>query len=182
MKPILLVVLSLFAFSGCGPTLQGTPRMVFITYPINPAGKSILIQPFDFNPGIATNVDRVSVEKFGEIIAVDVQNSLKKGGFRYPVIVWTEGELKGDLLIAGTIKRVSGGNATHRKLFELFGFGATEVTAAGEIIDIKTARSLAGFSFTKRSHYTWQENEAAVRENVSEIAQEIAQVIIESQG
>ena len=181
MKPILLVILSFFAFSGCGPTLQGMPSMVVLSYPFNPAGKSILIQPFDFNPGLATNVDSSFVEKFGEMIAVDVQNCLKKGGFRYPVVVWTEGQLKGDLLITGTIKRVSGGNATHRKLFELFGFGATEVTAVGEIIDTKTARSLVGFSFTKRSHYTWQENEAAVRENVSEIAQEIAQVIIQSQ-
>ena len=180
--PILLVILSLFAFSGCSPTLSGGPSMVVINYPFNPAGKTILIQPFDFYPGIATNVDRVFVEKFGEIIAADVQNCLKKGGFRYPVLVWTEGQLKGDLLITGTIKRVSGGQATHRRLFELFGFGATEVTAVGEIIDTKTASSLVGFSFTKQSHYTWQENEAAVRENVSEIAQEIAQVILQSQG
>jgi hypothetical protein len=89
--------------------------------------------------------------------------------------------LKGDLLIRRTIKRVSGGHATHRKLFELFGFGVTEVTAVREIIDTKTTRSLVGFSFTKPCHYTRQGNEAAVRENVSEIAQEIAQVIIQIQ-
>jgi hypothetical protein len=181
MKSQLLVILSFFAFSGCAPTLSDMPSGVVIPYPFNPAGKTILIQPFYFYPELATNVDRSFVEKFGEIIAADVQNCLKKGGFRYPVVVWTEGQLKGDLLITGTIKRVSGGHATHRKLFELFGFGATKVTAVGEIIDTKTARSLVGFSFTKRSHYTWQENEAAVRENVSEIAQEIAQVIIQSQ-
>jgi hypothetical protein len=54
------------------------------------------------------------------------------------------------------------------------------VKAAGEMIDIETSTSIVGFSFTKRSHYTWKNDEAAVRENVREIAQEIAKVIVES--
>jgi hypothetical protein len=178
MKVICCVILSFFTFAGCGPTLPGTPSMVVWTYPFNPAGKTILIQHFAFNPALATNVKRPSVEKFGEVIAFDIQKYLQKAGVKHPVVVQATESLEGDFLIKGTITEVSGGNVQQRKYLELFGFGAAEVKVVGEVIDIKTSLSLVGFSFTKRSHYTRKDNEAAVRENISQIAQEIAQVIV----
>lgn len=180
MKVIFFIILSLSTLSGCGPTLPGMPSMVVKTYPFNPAGKMILIQHFDFNPEFATNVDPSSVQKFGEVIAFDIRNYLSRAGFKYPVVVRAAEPFEGDFLIIGTITRVSGGNVQQRRYLELFGFGATEVKAVGEVIDIKTSTSLVGFSFTKRSHYTWNNNEAAVRENIREIAQEIAEVIVQS--
>jgi len=181
MKVIFFIILSLSTLSGCAPILPGMPSMVVKTYPFNPAGKMILIQHFDFNPEIATNVDRSSVQKFGEVIAFDIRNYLSRAGFKYPVVVQAAEPFEGgDFLIIGTITRVSGGNVQQRRYLELFGFGATEVMAVGEVIDIKTSTSLVGFSFTKRSHYTWKNNEAAVRENIREIAQEITKVIVQS--
>jgi hypothetical protein len=154
--------------------------MVVRTYPFNPAGKTILIQYFEFNPEIATNVDRPSVEKFGELISFDIQKYLKRAGFKNPLVVQAKEPLEGDLLIKGTITGVSGGSLQQRKYLELLGFGATEVKVVGEVLDIKTSLSLAAFSFTKRSHYTRKGNEAAVRENIGEIAQEIARVILQN--
>jgi len=111
----------------------------------------------------ATNVDSSSVQKFGETIAFDIRNYLSRAGFKNPVVVQAAEPFKGDFLIMGTITRVSGGDVQQRRYLELFGFGATEVKAAGEVMDIKTSTSLVGFSFTKRSHYIWKDNEAAVR-------------------
>ena len=178
MRVIGCLILSVFTLAGCGPTLPGTPSMVVRTYPFNPAGKTILIQHFAFNPALATNVEPASVEKFGEVIAFDIQKYLKHAGVKHPVVVQATEPFEGDFLIKGTITEVSGGNVQQRKYLELFGFGATEVKVVGEVIDIKTSLSLVGFSFTKRSHYTRKDNEAAVRENISEIAQEIAHVIV----
>jgi hypothetical protein len=180
MKAIGCVILSFFALAGCGPILPNTPSMVVRTYPFNPAGKMILIQHFDFNPAIATNVDRPSVEKFGELIAFDIQKYLKRAGFKNPLVVQAKEPLEGDFLIKGTITGVSGGNIQQRKYLEWFGFGATEVKVVGEVLDIKTSLSLVAFSFTKQSHFTRKANEAAVRENIGEIAQEIAQVILQN--
>jgi hypothetical protein len=180
MKAIGCVILSFFAFAGCSPLFPNTPGMVVRTYPFNPAGKTILIQYFDFDPELATNVDRPSVEKFGEAIAFDVQKYLKKAGFKNAIVVQAKEPLPGDFLIRGTITGVSGGNIQERKYLELFGFGATEVKVVGEVLNFKTSVSLVAFSFTKRSHFTRKENEAAVRENISEIAQEIAQVILQN--
>jgi hypothetical protein len=154
--------------------------MVVRTYPFNPAGKMILIQYFDFDPDLATNVERASAEKFGEAIAFDVQKCLKRAGFKNPLVIQAKEPQEGDFLIKGTITGVSGGNVQQRKYLELFGFGATEVRVVGEVLDIKTSLSLVAFSFTKRSHFTRKGNEAAVRENLSEIAEEIAQVILQN--
>ena len=180
MKIIGCVILSLFALAACSPIFPNPPSMVVRTYPFNPAGKMVLIQYFDFNPAIATNVDRPSVEKFGELIAFDIQKYLKRAGVKNPLVVREKEPLAGDFLIKGTITEVSGGNLQQRKYLELFGFGATEVKAVGEVLDNKTSVSLVAFSFTKQSHYTWKENEAAVRENLGEIAQEIARVILQN--
>lgn len=176
MKSILFILSGVLVFCGCGTTIPG---MVVQTVPFNPSGKTILIQHFDFYPEMATDVDRSSVAGFGEVIAFDVQNYLKKAGFRYPIVVKVGEHLEGDLLIKGTITRVSGGNVDQRIFGELFGFGATDVRARGEVVDLKTSRSLVGFSFAKQSRWTRLPNEAAVRENISEIAQEIAKVIIQ---
>lgn len=180
MKAIGCVILSFLALAGCGPILPNTPSMVVRTYPFNPAGKMILVQYFDFSPAIATNVDRPSVEKFGELIAFDIQKYLKRAGFKNPLVVQAKEPLEGDFLIKGTITGVSGGNIQQRKYLELFGLGATEVKVVGEVLDIKTSASLVAFSFTKQSHYTRKGNEAAVRENIGEIAQEIARVILQN--
>jgi len=174
MKSILFILSGVLVFCGCGATIPG---MVVQTVPFNPSGKTILIQHFDFYPGMATDVDRSSVAGFGEVIAFDVQNYLKKAGFRYPIVVKVGEQLEGDFLIRGIITRVSGGNVHQRIFGELFGFGATDVRARGEVVDLKTSRSLVGFSFAKQSRWTRLPNEAAVRENISEIAQEITKVI-----
>jgi hypothetical protein len=180
VKVICCVILIFFAFAGCRPLLPTTPSMVAKTYPFNPAGKTILIQYFAFDPELATNVDRSSVENFGEAIAFDVQKYLKSAGFKKALVVQAKEPLEGDFLIKGTITEVSGGNIQQRKYLELFGFGATEVKVVGEVLNIKNSLSLVAFSFTKRSHFTRKGNEAAVRENISEIAQEIAQVILQN--
>jgi len=180
VKVICCVILSFFAFAGCSPIFPNTPSMVVQTYPFNPAGKTILIQYFAFDPELATNVDRPSVEKFGEAIAFDVQKYLKKAGFKKALVVQGKETLEGDFLIKGTITGVSGGNIRQRKYLELFGFGATEVKVVGEVLNIKSSVSLVAFSFTKRSHFTRKGNEEAVRENISEIAQEIAQIILQN--
>jgi hypothetical protein len=60
-----------------------------------------------------------------------------------------------------------------------FGFGATEVRATGEVVDLAMARPVTAFSIVKQSSYTWLDNEAAVRENPREIAQEIAEILIQ---
>ena len=180
MKAIGCLILSFFALAGCGPILPNPPSMVVRTYPFNPAGKMILIQYFDFNPALATNVDRPSVEKYGELIAFDIQKYLKRDGFKNPLVVHEKEPFEGDFLIKGTITEVSGGNLQQRKYLELLGFGATEVKVVGEVLDIKMSLSLVAFSFTKRSHYTRKGNEAAVRENIGEIAQEIARLILQN--
>jgi hypothetical protein len=50
----------------------------------------------------------------------------------------------------------------------------------GEVIDLGTSRSVAAFSLVKQSSYTWLDNESAVRENLREIAQEIAAILIQA--
>jgi len=142
-------------------------------------GKTILIQHFDFNPEIATQVDKESVRNFGELIALDIQRYLKDGGFPRTLVVAPREPAQGDILIRGTLTRVHGGDLRHRKWFEAFGFGATEVRATGEIVDLETSRSLVGFSFPKQSSHTWLANEAAVRENLRQIAQDIAAILIQ---
>ena len=178
MKRILLLALTLFFLFGCATEWPG---LVVQSYPFNPEGKAILIQHFDFAPQIATGVNQGAVRDFGEAMALDIQRFLRNAGFRHPLVI-TPGELaRGDILIQGTITRVQGGDARQRKLGELFGFGATEVKAVGEIIDLATSRSILAFSFTKQSHYTWLDNEAAVRENLREIAREVAAALIQMQ-
>jgi hypothetical protein len=176
MKRIFLVSLTLWALAGCAPE---RPGLIVQSYPFNPAGKAVLIQCFAFNPEIATAVDKERVRGFGESIALDIQTSLKNAGFRHPLVITPGEAAKGDVLIQGSITRVHGGDLRQRQLLETFGFGATEVRAAGEVIDLATSRSILGFSFTKQSHYSWLDNESAARENLREIAREIAAAFVQ---
>ncbi len=52
--------------------------------------------------------------------------------------------------------------------------------ARGEVIDLARSRSVAAFSLTQRSSYTWLDNDSAVRENIREIAREIAAILIQA--
>ena len=178
MKRILFFALTLFLLFGCAPE---KPSLVVQTYPFNSAGKAVLIQCFDFAPQIATNVNQEAVQDFGEAIALDIQRFLRNAGFRHPLMIAPGEQALGDILIRGSVTRVNGGDARQRKLGEIFGFGATEVTATGEVIDLATSTSILAFSFTKQSQYTWLDNEAAVRENLREIAQEIATALTQMQ-
>jgi hypothetical protein len=178
MPYALCVFLAFSFFVGCAAE---KPSLVVYSFPLDPAGKAILIQHFDFNPEISTQVKKVTVQKFGELIALDIQRVLKSAGFQHPLVIAPGEEAKGDFLIQGTITRVHGGDLQERRWFEAFGFGATEVRAMGEVVDLAGARSIAAFSLTKQSSYTWLDNEAAVRENLREIAQEIAAILIQAQ-
>jgi hypothetical protein len=169
--------LCVFLLFGCAAE---KPSLVVYSFPLDPAGKAILIQHFDFNPGISTQVKKEAVQRFGELIALDIQRGLKSAGFRHPLVIAPGEQAKGDLLIKGTITRVHGGDFRERRRVESFGPGATEVRAVGEVIELSTSRSAAAFSLVKESSYTWLDNESAVRENLKEIAQEIAAILIQA--
>ncbi|MBP1722346.1 MAG: hypothetical protein H6Q44_51 [Deltaproteobacteria bacterium] len=166
-----------FLLAGCATE---KPSLVVYSFPLDPAGKAILVQHFDFNPEISTQVKKEAVQKFGELIALDIQRGLKAAGFQHPLVVAPGEQSRGDLLIKGTITRVHGGDSRERKWFEVFGYGATELRVSGEIVDLAGARSAAAFSLVKQSSYTWMDNDAAVRENLREIAQEIAAILIQA--
>lgn len=169
------VLLALFLGGGCA---SEKPSLVVYSFPLDPAGKAILIQHFDFNPEISTLVNKAAVKDFGELIALDIQRSLKSAGFQHPLVISPGEQSGGDFLIKGTITRVHGGDLRERRWFESFGPGATEVRATGEVVDLGTSRSVAAFSLVKQSSYTWLDNESAVRENLREIAREIAAILI----
>ncbi len=164
--------------SACAPT---RPDMIVQNVPFTTSGKLILIEPFDFSPAIATNVDPSSVSAWGTLLAYDIQNSLKKAGFFRSIVIAQGEKASGDFLIKGRITRASGGNLTHRIFLELFGYGATEVAAMGEVVDVQAWQSLVGFAFTRQSPWTWLENEDAVRHNLREIGEAVAQVLIQNQ-
>jgi hypothetical protein len=177
-RPYALCVFSAFFFlAGCAAE---KPGLVVHSYPFDPGGKAVLVQHFAFNPEISTNLNKGAVQKFGELIALDIQRSLKNAGFQHPLVIAPGEESKGDFLIKGTITRVHGGDVRERRWFESFGFGATEVRATGEIVDLAAFRSVAAFSLVKQSSYTWLDNESAVRENLREVAGEIAAILIQA--
>ncbi len=178
MKRMLIPILILWLLCGCAPE---RPGLVVQSYPFNPRGKTILVQHFDFNPEIANSVDKRAVAGFGESIALHIQRFLKDAGFRYPLVIGPGEQAKGDILIRGTITRVDGGDVQQRMLAESFGLGATEVKASGEIVEVATLKSILAFSFSKQSHYTWLDNEMAVRENLREVAREVATALIQMQ-
>jgi hypothetical protein len=156
------------------------PSLVAYSYPFSAQGRAILIQHFDFNPGVSTRVDQTAVQKFGELIALDIQRFLGNANFDHPLVIAPGEKAKGDFLIRGTITRVEGGDFRERLKFEVFGFGATEVRAVGEVVDLTASRPVAAFSLVKQSSYGWLDNESAVRENLREVAREIAAILIQA--
>jgi hypothetical protein len=177
MKRIFPAVMILFLLSGCvrgpQPALQSLPTR---------SENLILVQFFEFPPQIATNVQTGFVSNFGQLIAYDIQASLKRNGFPRVIVVKpgesVPGEVKAaDLLVRGSIIRVSGGNFLNRLFGEVFGFGASEVRAVGELLDLKTGVPRTGFSFSKKSRWNGLNNEAAVRENLSAVAFQISQLV-----
>jgi hypothetical protein len=156
------------------------PSLVVHSYPFSAKGRAILIEHFDFNPGVSTKVDQTAVQKFGELIALDIQRFLGNANFDHPLVIAPGEKAKGDFLIRGTITRVQGGDFRERLTFEVFGFGATEVRAVGEVVDLTASRSVAAFSLVKQSSYGWLDNESAVRENLREVAREIAAILIQA--
>jgi hypothetical protein len=178
MNRILLLLAAFFAF-GCAAE---RPGLIVQSYPLDLAGKVILIRHFEFDPEIATGVRKEAVRHFGEFIALDLQRFLKGAGFRQTLVVAPGEAAEGEILIRGTILKVNGGDAGQRRYLELFGFGATEVKATGELMDLGSSRAILAFSFTKNSHYTLLDNESAVRENLREIAGEIAAALTSAIG
>ncbi len=173
MKRVFFPVLLIFLL-GCA---ADRPSLVVQSYPFNPAGKAFLIEYFAFDPDISTGVKRDAVQSFGEIVSLDIQRYLKEAGFRLPIVIPPGEPAKGDVLVKGAIIRVQGGDLRKRRWLESTGFGTTEVKATGQVIDLASSRSVLAFSLTKQSHYTWLDNEAAVRENLREIAREVAAAI-----
>jgi len=173
----LLYALCFFLLAGCAAE---KPSLVVHSYPFNPGGKTVLVRHFACNPEMSTNLDKGVVQRFGELIALDIQRFLKNAGFQHALVIAPGEESQGDFLIQGTLIRVHGGDARERRLFESFGFGGTEVRATGEIIDLAASRSVSAFSLVKQSSYTWLDNESAVRENLREIAREIAAILIQA--
>ncbi len=171
MKRILPILFTALFLLGCAAE---RPGLIVQSYPLKLAGKVILIRHFDFDPEIATAVRKETVRDFGESIALDLQRFLKGAGFRQTVVVAAGEAAQGEILITGAIVRVNGGDAMQRRYLELFGFGATEVKAAGEVVDLASSRPVVAFSLTRNSHYTFLDNESAVRENLREIARDIA--------
>jgi len=169
-----------FAFSFLAGCAAEKPGLVVHSHPFNPEGKTVLVQHFAFNPEISTSLNKGAVQRFGELIALDIQRFLKNAGFQHPLVIAPGEEYKGNFLIKGTITRVHGGDVRERRWFESFGYGATEVRATGEIVDLAASRSVAAFSLVKQSSYTWLDNESAVRENLREVAREIAAILIQA--
>ena len=166
-----------FLWLGCS---TASPDLIVQQEFFKTEGKRILIQYFDLNPMTATEVHKPSVAKFGETLALDIQQYLRLAHFQKTLVIAPAEPARGDILIQGAITHLAGGNQTYRMLLDLFGFGGTHVAVKGQVIDLADSKTILDFSLSRRSHYTWKNNEQAVRENLREIAQEIARAVIES--
>jgi len=174
MKRLLLFAFFLSFPIGCATTM---PDRVTRLAPVEVTQKTILVQPFEFDPNIATNVDRAFVKDFGKEISIDLVDLMLKEAPKLKVQL-TEGAEKGDLLIKGSITQVEGGNK-HQRIWLGFGYGASIASARGEVVDLRNAKTLMRYYITKKSNWTYSNNEAAVRENIQEIAQEIVNSILQ---
>ncbi len=176
MKRIWLAVMILVLLFAC---VRG-PRPALHSVPAR-SENLILVQFFEFPPQIATNVRLGYIGNFGQLIAYDIQTSLKRNGFPKVIVVRPGEMLNGDILVRGSIIEVSGGNFSHRMFGELFGFGASEVRAVGELIDMRTGRPFTGFSFSSASRWNGLDNEASVRENLLAVGRQIAHLVAQYQ-
>jgi hypothetical protein len=182
LKRFLLVVTAFLTISGCAPTM---PDMIIRNYPFTAAGKFIVIEQFRFSPEISTGWNRSEGGDLGTTLALELQKRLRESRLVGTVVIAPGEEVIGDFLVRGRITRVTGGDRFHRVTFELFGYGAAEVQAMGEVVDVRTGTALTAFSITRRSSktwaWTWEGNEGAVRENTEAIAQAIAEVVLQEQ-
>jgi len=170
----LKISLPIFIISllGCTTTM---PDRVVRTNPVELAGKTVLVHTFQFDPNIATNVERAFIKDFGKEIALDIVDLLQKDSKKCKALLFGASQ-NGDLVIKGAITQVEGGNK-HQRIWLGFGYGASIVSARGEVIDLNKSSSLLRFYITKKSNWTYSNNDAAVRENLNEIAQEIVTLL-----
>lgn len=178
LKFLTLCFIGFLTISGCAPTM---PDMIVRNYPFAAAGKFIVLEPFRFSPEISTGWNRSEEGNFGTTLALELQKRLRESRLVGTVVIAPGEEVIGDFLVRGRITRITGGDRFHRMTFELFGYGAAEVQAMGEVVDVRTGTALTAFSFTRRSSWTWKENEGAVRENTEAIAQAIAEIVLQDQ-
>ena len=172
MKKLFFFV-SLLLIFGCSTTM---PDRMTKLESFDPKNRIIIIQSFDFNPDIATGVNKSFVSDFGKEIAIDIKARLYSKGYKNIKI---DGDPKeGDFLIKGKITGLSGGNK-HQRIWLGFGYGASIASARGEIIDLKKSKTLLDFNITKKSNWTYSDNEAAARENIYEIAVELVDKALE---
>jgi hypothetical protein len=167
----------IFLSLGC---TAASPDLVVRNEFFQAEGKRILIQHFDLDPMTATGVHQPSVAKFGETLALDIRQYLKLARLEKTLVIGPGESAQGDILIQGSITHIAGGDQVHRMSFELFGDGAAVVRVQGQVIDLAASRTILSFSLSRSSHYTWLNNERAARENLREIAEEIARAVIES--
>ncbi|MHA1630049.1 MAG: DUF4410 domain-containing protein [Candidatus Heimdallarchaeota archaeon] len=136
----------------------------------DPREQKVVIHPFKLNPDIASGVNKEFVKELGQEMAIDIRSLLFEKGYKNVIIDGASKE--GDYLVKGKITEVSGGSK-HQRIWLGFGYGGTIVSARGEIVDLKNAKVVMDFNITKQSNWTYSDNEAAVRENVYEIAKEL---------
>lgn len=168
--PILLLISICL---GCATTI---PDKMIKLEVFDPTNQIIIIKSFDLNPDIATNVNRSYIIDLGKEIALDIRNCFYDKGYKN---IRIDGDFKeGDYLIKGKITELSGGNK-HQRIWLGFGYGGTIASARGEIINLKTSKTLIDFNITKQSNWTYSNNEAALRENIYEIAIDLVNKVLE---
>jgi hypothetical protein len=172
MKKLFLFI-SISIFLGCATTI---PDKMTKLDTFDPTNQVIIIKSFDLNPDIATDVNKAYIIEFGKEIALDIQNCFYSKGYKNIRIDGDPND--GDYLIKGKITELSGGNK-HQRIWLGFGYGGTIASARGEIINLKKSKTLIDFNITKQSNWTYSNNEAAIRENIYEIAVELVNKALE---
>lgn len=138
--------------------------------------KPIRVEIFEFNPKAAVDVNTYAVENLGLELAEKIASELLSMGLQ-PATVNSNNNISEDIgyIIKGRILEVNGGSAMKR-VWIGFGSGATTVTVKGEITNAKSGALVRNFTLTKQSNWTYSNNETAVRENINEIAIDIAKI------
>jgi hypothetical protein len=159
-------------FSGCAQTM---PDLIVGKGTID-VSEIVGIEPFEFNPQTATNINVPSLDKFGLELAENIAGELIKRGFRTIIIKNPDQPNDIGYIIRGRILEVTGGNK-HQRIWLGFGYGASNVSVRGEIVNAKTKEIIRQFTFSDQSQWSYSSNETAVRNNLYEIANEIAKLI-----
>ena len=173
MRGIAIVLVLSYLFVGCATTM---PDRIIKLEAFDLRGKKVVIIPFEIDSAIVSEVNLEFANELGNEIALDLRSLLYQKGYKN--ITVDGGELYGDYLIRGKITEVSGGNK-HQRVWLGFGYGGTVVAVRGEIYDRSMNKTVFDFNITKQSNWTYSDNEAAVRENIHEIAKEIIASAIE---